>query len=210
MHRITFALLPLLLFLLSTPTARAATTDYLGGQVSAVFLEDSGNSYDKLNLRLDSEYDTGLGLAAIFGKKYDNGFRVEGELGYRTNDVSEIKDATQSYAFDGDISVFSFLFNTFFDIRNPSPVTPYFGGGAGIALVLLDVNLAAFSIDDDTTVFAYQLGAGVGVDITPQFTLDLGYRYFATGDPRIEDEDGAKFKTEYDSHNLMAGFRVAF
>lgn len=210
MYRFAIALAPLLLVLLCAPAVHAATTDYVGGQVSAVFLEDSGNKYDKLNLRLDSEYDTGLGLAAIFGKRYDNGFRVEGELGYRTNEVSDFKAGGTSFGADGDISVFSFLFNTFFDLRNPSPFTPYFGAGAGIAQVLFDASLDSFSIDDDTTVFAYQLGAGLGFEINPQLTLDLGYRYFATGDPRIEDEDGDKFKTEYASHNLMAGIRVPF
>jgi hypothetical protein len=34
----------------------------------------------------------------------------------------------------------------------------------------------------DDTVFAWQLGTGLGCDLTKEITLDLGYRYLGTGD----------------------------
>jgi opacity protein-like surface antigen len=36
---------------------------------------------------------------------------------------------------DGDIGVFAFMVNGFVDLHNSSAVTPYFGGGVGVATI---------------------------------------------------------------------------
>ncbi|MCK5914320.1 MAG: hypothetical protein KAG12_10595 [Desulfuromusa sp.] len=54
-------------------------------------------------------------------------------------------------------------------------------------------------------MFAYQLSAGVGYEITERITLDLKYRYFATED--LGDSDGS---FEYSSNNLYSGIRFSF
>lgn len=54
-------------------------------------------------------------------------------------------------------------------------------------------------------MFAYQVGAGVGYALTPQVTLDVKYRYFATADPDFDGTD-----MEYASHNIYAGIRLDF
>ncbi len=67
-----------------------------------------------------------------------------------------------------------------------------------------DMNLPGFENDDDT-VFAYQVGAGVGYAVTEKVSFDVKYRYFATSDPEFDTT-----KAEYSSHNVYAGIRVTF
>ena len=62
-----------------------------------------------------------------------------------------------------------------------------------------------YRYDADDTVFAWQVGAGIGYALTPQLTFDLKYRYFATSDPEF---DGTE--VEYASHNVYAGIRLHF
>ena len=60
------------------------------------------------------------------------------------------------------------------------------------------------------SVFAYQLGTGIGNQISPETTFSLDYRYFATADPEFNDVDGLPYEAEYDSHIIRIGVRVNF
>ncbi len=110
----------------------------------------------------------------------------------------------------GDVSNLAFLFNGYFDIKNPSIVTPYLSGGIGVARVDLS-KITVTGIGDyttksyDDTVFAYQVGAGVGIALTEKVTLDLKYRYFGTSDPKIDDTNVTN-----SSHNILLGLRYIF
>ena len=70
--------------------------------------------------------------------------------------------------------------------------------GVGYANVDLDG-------DEDDSVFAYQVGAGIGYAVSDQATIDLKYRYFATEDPDFGGVDA-----EVASHNIYLGIRVNF
>ena len=59
--------------------------------------------------------------------------------------------------------------------------------------------------EDDDTVFAYQVGAGVAYSINKNMILDLKYRFFATEDPNLYGS-----KAEFKSHNIYFGFRYTF
>jgi opacity protein-like surface antigen len=102
--------------------------------------------------------------------------------------------------------------NAFWDIETGSPVTPYLGGGIGVANVSIN-DLGVFGIsvvDDDDTVFAYQFGAGIALELNPNMALDFGYRYFVTTDPEFTDNFGDKFESEYQTHNASLGLRIMF
>ena len=71
-----------------------------------------------------------------------------------------------------------------FDIKTNSEITPYIGGGLGVANVAIDnlslsMNGVTILGSEDDTVFAYQVGLGIGYEINDEMTADFGYRYFA-------------------------------
>jgi opacity protein-like surface antigen len=98
--------------------------------------------------------------------------------------------------------------NVFFDLTARGPITPYVGGGIGIASLSIDdvdVDGIHYYDSDDEAVFAYQLGAGVAFDMSRNLALDIGYRFFGTS-----EADFANSSLEYQSHTVMLGLRFTY
>lgn len=196
---------------------------YFGVHAGGTWLQEAGVSYDDPDFVDDEiEFDDGFNIGAAFG--YDYGMaRLEFELAYRQADVDTIRVDGITFTGDGDIGATSFMLNGYWDLETGSPVVPYLGGGIGVANIAYndvsffdpDFGEVRFA-DDDDTVFAYQLAAGIAFALNPTMTLDLGYRYFGTSDPELEADpqlvgfgpDG--FETEFDSHNASLGLRINF
>lgn len=200
--------------------ALAAPRDYIGGNISFTTPQDADFEYKSVPLVLESSYDNGLGFGLVFGKSYDNNLRIEGELGYRANDLDAFSDGGEILGAAGDITATSFLFSTYYDIANPSRFTPYLGAGLGGAYVKLDARLiepdptdADIVFEDEALALAYQLGGGVACKLNRVLSLDLGYRYFSTANLKLKDQDPAgdnNFETDYSTHNVSLGLRLAF
>lgn len=181
--------------------AMAAEGPYLSGNLGITMPTDSDVS--EAGISGEISYDAGFAIGAALGYNFGVG-RVEGEIGYKTADADEIEvDGLGSASIDGDMSVFSVMANGYIDLNASPTVKPYLMAGIGMANVALDSN--DVDVDDDDTVFAYQVGAGVGFALNNKVTLDIGYRYMGTEDPEIEGTD-----VEYGSHNVLAGVRVQF
>lgn len=163
------------------------------------------------------ELDPGVNIGATGG--FDFGyFRMEGELSYKNGDITTISDRSGAYRYhnvDGTLGAFAMMFNTFFDLHNSSPVTPYLGGGIGFATVHLSDTFVPgdpvpiYQADDDS-VFAYQAGAGLEIAFNRTLSLDLGYRYFATSKARFDTNRDITTELTFQSHNAAAGLRVKF
>jgi len=92
--------------------------------------------------------------------------------------------------YTADIESWLGLVNAYIDLGTWRGITPYVGGGIGFASLTTmgykDVNVPANSVfygdkDHTDTNFAWALYAGMSYDVTPQFTIDLGYRYTDLG-----------------------------
>jgi opacity protein-like surface antigen len=92
--------------------------------------------------------------------------------------------------FTADLESWLGLVNAYVDLGTWRGITPYVGGGIGVGAITVmgfkDVNVPQNSVfygdkDKTTTNFAWALYAGLSYDVTPQFTLDLGYRYTDLG-----------------------------
>ena len=113
----------------------------------------------------------------------------------------------------GKQSYRSYMLNGYFDIPTYTPVHPYIGAGIGLAQV--KSRLAFLNTDSVTDQkknnFAYQLMAGVGYDLNPHWTLDMGYRYVDNGDTTWDIAGGAaKVKFDSKEHQMSAGIRYNF
>src|ERR1039457_4805162 len=143
------------------------------------------------------EFDPGINVGGSGG--FDFGYvRLEGELSYKHSEISTVNDQTNAVHYgnvDGHVGVFAAMFNGFLDLHNNTPVTPYLGGGIGIARLHLNKTDGISSISgsrtrlydsDDYSVFAYQAGGGLEVALNRMLSLDLGYRYFGTSKAHFE------------------------
>lgn len=75
----------------------------------------------------------------------------------------------------------SALANAWFDVPTGSAITPYVGGGAGIA---------GYEVDGEGKArFAWQLGGGVGFDLSPNVTLSADYRHRQINGTTITDDE---------------------
>jgi opacity protein-like surface antigen len=163
------------------------------------------------------EFNPGINIGGTVG--YDYGFiRMEGELSYKHGEIATITDRITAQRFhnaDGNLGALALMLNGFFDLHNASPITPYLGGGIGFATMhLSDTFVSEFGPpiyqQDDDSVFAYQVGGGLEVALTHRFSLDLGYRYFATTKARFGTNRDITTEFELRSHNAAVGFRVKF
>jgi opacity protein-like surface antigen len=169
------------------------------------------------------EFDPGLNVGMTGG--YDSGFlRMEGELSYKYSEIDKITDQADNYSFqnvDGNLGVLAVMFNSFIDLHNDTPVTPYFGGGIGFATLYLSdtygtdtrgltTTRALLYLDDLDSVFAYQVGGGLDIAMSPVLSLDLSYRYFGTSKADFDSNWDVNTGLEFESHNVAIGFRIKF
>ena len=188
-------------------TAFAADAPYVSAMVGTALLNDSTLTEDGYSV--DLETDAGWNLAVMAGYKIGVA-RIEGEIGYQKNDADKFSGGdlgSLSLSAGGDVDLWRFMVNGYYDFDTGTPWTPYIGIGIGFANVSAnDLTVAGIDIgSDDDTVFAYQVGAGLGYAINNTTTMFVDYRYFATEDP-----DFSGTEAEVDSHNISLGLRYSF
>jgi opacity protein-like surface antigen len=151
----------------------------------------------------------GLGLpnVAFDGVDYklDNNILWNGAFGYNLKPVRvEIgvgyqKNSYSDYSYPGP-SLTTIMANGYYDFNMGSAFSPYVTAGVGIA----DINTADNYVDQ--TVFAWKVGAGVGVKIASNVTIDLGYQYLKPeGVSSVMNE-----KVNFSSNNILLGMRYDF
>lgn len=169
------------------------------------------------------EFDPGSNIGLTGG--YDFGVvRLEGELSYKNAEIKSITNQIPSERFhnaSGDIGVTATMFNAFMNIYNSSPVTPYFGGGIGLATIILSDTRGTRIVNGTSnreliygsgndTVFAYQVGGGVDIALNRHFSLDVGYRYFITNRANIDSDQEISTNLEFATHTASIGFRYKY
>ncbi|MCG8344533.1 MAG: outer membrane beta-barrel protein [Chlorobiales bacterium] len=196
----------LLVFFASAPLAQAAANPYVGLSAGIALLQNSDIKAEGLTDEDAIEYATGYAVNGALG--IDGGmYRIEGAVGYQANDIDVTPGGPVDDDEDVSLSILSFLANGYIDIgMSGSVVEPYVMAGAGVATVTLSDE----GVDEGSTAFAYQFGAGVGIQATPNVVLDLGYRYFATADVTYDEIPDGEMDVTVASHNIMAGVRVGF
>lgn len=88
-----------------------------------------------------------------------------------------------------------FLANAYLDLGTWWCVTPFIGAGIGFANITIDhyrdVNQVEGGVgvadSHSTTNFAWALHAGLAYKVTPNFTVELAYRYLSLGDGETGD-----------------------
>ena len=216
------------------PVAAFGAGVYVSVGVGIATLNDANNTRLAIDgyppLDVEASSDNGFALSGAVGYDFGNNWRLEGELAYRDNDLDQTdvispgafidllpEGAPQSLLLgkadaDGDVSAITLMCNLYYDFDLGAGWTPYVGAGLGVAFISAESRPPAFGrqvVNDDDTVFAYQLGAGIAYEVSPDLTVSLDYRYLATEDPSLESSIiGRDFDSEYDGHYI--GISVRF
>ena len=158
----------------------------------AFYLDDNGDKKDGTPTLVEGDYDVsfdmGWTVGAALGYRF-GAVRVEGEGSYFSANVSKMGD----FEIDGDdfdpqpsISVLSLMANGWFDVDTGTIISPFLGIGVGALHGNSSQGLRKPAADDAEVVehsgwgFAFQGGAGAGIEVTDGLSVRLGYRLFGT------------------------------
>lgn len=154
----------------------------------------------------------GTSIAAGISNKVAGG-AVRTELEYNWNDTAEkgMKIGNNGPQGNVELDSQSLFLNAYYDIDTGTKFTPYVGGSIGYAKVEGTISAAGFSMSEDDTNFAWQLGAGVAYAVNDNVSVDFGYRYTDMGDiSKTYSDEPATYKMDVDSHELLLGARYTF
>jgi len=194
------------------PVAVADTGWYLsvfaGAQWPGIVEADDGNQ------DLDFSADAGWLFGAALGAHVTDNLRAELELSTGSVGLVDVTSSLGGGAqpiTDGSAGATYLLGNLWFDIDSGSGFTPYIGGGIGAGYLTAEgtvggtpfVDLAGWGL-------AYQLGAGVKVDVADNIALDLGYRWKSIVNADVEDNAGNSATATFGSHVLQVGLTFGF
>ncbi|MEQ1754411.1 MAG: OmpA family protein [Micropepsaceae bacterium] len=137
-------------------------------------------------------FDDGWAALATAGYAFPGHWRLEGELGYRHNNVKSISGAVNSTR--GELDTASLMGNVLYDIPVTQRLTASIGAGAGVVHEEFDDG----TLDQDEEVkFAYQGIAGLNYSLSAGTELTLNYRYLRAA----ESEFHGRHLAHADSYN---------
>lgn len=108
--------------------------------------------------------------------------------------------------------------NLYWDFHNNTIVTPYVGGGIGMAFNYAGYDFTTrsgdtFSGDERSTNFAWNLGLGAAFTINDHFSIDAAYRFASLGYNDVSVASGGRQysigNTSY-ANEFMLGLRYGF
>ena len=192
------------------------------------------------NIAVDSdfpaEFDTDDGKAGAIGLGYafNNQFRIEGRLGIHRSDFDSRKVGTgaragEEYILNGDTHSKSLTIEGFYDFPTASAFSPYIKAGIGVSRNKYSAKLggagaAGFDAfdgvvdgyydayaDEESTEFAWNVGAGVSYKLNNRVNIFGEYQYISLGDAETgQDSFTDGFQLESAAHEVLVGLRANF
>ena len=174
-----------------------------GGLAMPLDAETTFTGYpDTYNFDFDTSPVFGGAVGAANGP-----WRSEVELGYRSHDADAINGIPLAgTGFASDVDILTGLVNVYYDHDIGHALKPFVTAGIGFANI--DARLAAAIVgatSDDTTVLAWQVGAGLNYALSDRFSLEAKYRFLMGSDPEFEIAT-----SEFRSHDILFGVRLGF
>ncbi len=111
-----------------------------------------------------------------------------------------------------DLSAVSATANVYWDMFTVANVTPYVGAGLGVTQLTFNFTptLSTSTGDQSQIEYGWNVSAGIGWAITPQWTMDLGYRYTGfLGSPTFHVMGMPVTLDNLASQQVRIGFRYA-
>ncbi len=201
-----------LLILLVSVEAQANTL-YFAAQAgfSTQPTSDNENPNDPAdNFELNTQ--NGVNAAIAVGAKFGS-LRAEVEAVYRYNPNDKFVDVNGPEGADGSLSMLNIFLNGYYEMDLFGVVTPYVGVGVGYGTVSLNLKEldGTLVVDDDDTVYSYQLIAGAAFNLTENWSLTGEYRYFDTiTDAELTLPGGLNFVENSDIRSQEVRFGIRY
>lgn len=166
-------------------------------------------SLHNANHGLSGDQDQTVGLGAAIGYDFFPAaampVRIELELMYQT----EAKHSDSGSTLKNSVS--TVFVNGFYDFHTGTIFTPYVGLGIGTAWVDSRGSVNEHGAGAGTeTNFAWNVGGGVGIELSYNLTLDLNYRYAGFGTARTGSSSLGVADGSLRTHQFLAGMRYTF
>ncbi|HXQ52790.1 MAG TPA: OmpA family protein [Stellaceae bacterium] len=172
------------------------------------------------SLAASSSWQEGYILGGAFGWGFGQ-YRAELNLDYRENRVSNLHVGSPGAiapfpmgGASGSLNSITEMLNAYMDLPYSwMSITPYIGGGLGVAEVhYSSLSLGGTQIVSDTDLVpAIQAMAGLRYDFGNNWGLDLQYRFLNGFHPNIKDNAGNRASTsDYRNHSILLGISYSF
>lgn len=182
------------------------------------------------SLRIGDKTDDTFGGALAIGYDFDKKFGVpiRAELEYAGFSEAEAKktfhDGGDSHRLKQKFNIQTLFVNAYWDIDTGTQFTPYVGAGLGMAFIRTKLNYngedaastwGASTGSKNVTNFAWNVGLGLGYDISENWTLDAGYRFVGLGSAKTKtfSESGLDIHgktSDLYQHQFSLGVRYTF
>lgn len=155
------------------------------------------------------KYKNGFNGGVEFGASYD-AWRLGLEFSYHQNKIKESENANVAVATYNKVNVLAGMINVYYDYALTEDCSLYVGAGIGSAK--FSFVRSANKVEDGKSVLAWQALAGVAYDIDENWTVEAGYRLFATRKVKKLNAAGnnsGKIKTPF-YNSIELGLRYSF
>jgi opacity protein-like surface antigen len=171
-------------------------------------LEKDGESVgDKTSGELDAAFELGWSANGALGYQF-GGIRAEAEFSYLSvnqNKIGETELKAEDYDALPQLTAMSFMANGWYELDTGTPFSPFIGIGLGAVNVSFSAATPKNAPDEFEPTestgwgFAYQAGAGLGVEVADGFSIRLGYRLFGTLETTLTHETESADNPIYDT-----------
>jgi outer membrane protein OmpA-like peptidoglycan-associated protein len=184
---------------------------YIGAEAGWGRVNETNFDVSNVPLKLD---DGLAGMVTIGSALKNSNWRLEGELGYRTNDGTQhfscgTSAAPATCAADISLTEWSGMFNAIYDFNlNSERWGMSLGAGAGIDNPRYNNRSG---LDSNDKVFAYQAIAGLTYRVNQHWDIDMNYRYFNAAEADLVESAGAVPRAvNLEKHSVTVGFRYGY
>lgn len=205
----------ILLAATATATAAQAQSWYVGGFL-APSLEAEDVEFGTALGMVTTTFAGDAGLGFVAGREFGP-WRFEIEWSLRDFDVKDhilagaaLPDPT------GGMDARTYFANAIYDFNRRGIVAPYLGVGGGWADVEFDefgVTSVPQVLQDDDSGFAWQVAAGIGINLGARWALFLDYRYLAAEGLEVTvmpAAGGVASKIDLEVASVQGGVRFRF
>jgi len=192
--------------------AAARAQFYIGAEGGWTSLPDQTDTI--LNLTsVKARFDGGFNAGVRGGWEWGP-WRFEEEYSYRRNGARDLVGTNFILQWSsGNRHTNSIMTNVLYDFTLGYPITPHIGFWVGAVDVFDGLKVPGIGqlFNNSSWQFGYQGIAGIRYNLSPTFTLDLDYRYFATTQPTFSvPNTNLRYRTGYSTNNFVASLIYRF
>jgi opacity protein-like surface antigen len=205
--------------LLATPSAAHADDSRwyatLDAGIGFLGSEDLNYRDATTDVTAEADFDASFTGGATVGYRLNDAWRVEGEIMYRTNELSDVTLPGLGTFGEGDFSSVGIGASVIrdFDLFGSPRAKSYVGAGVVFVQEIdIDFEAAGAETSFETDDVALQLQAGVRYDLGDRLFLDAGLRYLTASGVEMEfPEDTSRIvEADYSPLTVTAGIGWRF